>query len=105
MALDRFERDVQLVGDFPVGAALGREPHNPKFAWGERLHPGAPLSPGAGASGLELLPRARRQPPSAAADRELEALRKRLPGSSAPAAAAQRRAELRQRIRELEQRR
>jgi len=105
MPLDGLERDVELVGDLAVGAALGREAHDAQLAGGQRLHAGAPFAARAGAGCAQLLACAGAQRPRAAAGGELERLGERFARLHALSGAAQCRPKLRERPRSLQQRR
>ena len=104
MTLDRLEGDVQLAGDLAVGAAVGGQPGDAQLAGGQRVHPGPPRAPRAGAGRPELVAGPGGQRPGAAAGGELERPGQRVPGRGALAVPAQGRAEFGQRAGALEQR-
>ena len=104
VTLDRLEGDVQLAGDLAVGAAVGGQPGHAQLAGGQRVHPGPPRAPRAGAGRPELVADPGGQRSGAAAGRELERPGQRIPGRGALAIPAQGRAEFGQRASALEQR-
>ena len=105
MTLDGLEGDVQLTGDLAVGAAFGCQPGDAQLAGGQRVHPGAPRSPWAGAGGPEFVAGPGGQRPGAAAGGEVECPGQRVAGRGALAVPAQGRPEFGQRAGALKQRR
>src|SRR5262252_802689 len=55
MALDRLERDVELVGDLAICAAFGRQPRDAKLARRQRLDALAPRTSRSRADGVQFL--------------------------------------------------
>ena len=104
VALDRLEGDVELGGDLAVGAAFGRQPGDAQFAGGQRVRPGTPGTPRAGAGGLELVAGPGGQWPRAEADGELQRPGQRIAGCGAFAGPAQGGPEFGERAGALEQR-
>src|SRR5215467_10584988 len=83
VALDGLEGHVQLTGDLAVGAAVGGQPGDAQLTGGQRVYPGPPRTPRAGAGRPELVAGPGGQRPGATAGGQLERPGQRVPGRGA----------------------